>query len=170
MPSGNRRAQAESGVTHGPRLIPRAFCCQETVGYGKCFDVMKRRLPDSVVLAALNEQVARNCSRCFSPLTGRLHPQAKYCVRCAHSIEVEMHREHQQMRPLQWKAHDAVARAVKCGHLQDLREAVVRCVDCGEPATCYDHRDYRKPLEVEPVCRGCNSRRGPGHPYREVAA
>jgi len=36
-----------------------------------------------------------------------------------------------------------------------------KCVDCGEKAYCYDHRDYAKPLEVEPVCRRCNVRRGP---------
>ncbi|MCO5355094.1 hypothetical protein NG899_05165 [Acidovorax kalamii] len=36
-----------------------------------------------------------------------------------------------------------------------------RCVDCGASATCYDHRDYSKPWMVEPVCDGCNTRRGP---------
>lgn len=34
------------------------------------------------------------------------------------------------------------------------------CVDCGELAAVYDHRDYYKPLEVVPVCQVCNSRRG----------
>jgi len=28
----------------------------------------------------------------------------------------------------------------------------------------YDHRDYFKLLEVEPVCRGCNRRRGQAFP------
>lgn len=27
------------------------------------------------------------------------------------------------------------------------------CVDCGKPAQCYGHRDYSKPLDVEPVCK-----------------
>lgn len=36
------------------------------------------------------------------------------------------------------------------------------CVDCKrKPAAVYDHRDYSKPLEVEPVCHWCNGRRGP---------
>jgi NMD protein affecting ribosome stability and mRNA decay len=35
------------------------------------------------------------------------------------------------------------------------------CVDCGASAHDYDHRDYSKPLEVEPVCRACNFKRGP---------
>lgn len=34
------------------------------------------------------------------------------------------------------------------------------CVDCGAPATCYDHRDYSKPWQVEPVCARCNNVRG----------
>ena len=35
------------------------------------------------------------------------------------------------------------------------------CVDCGAQAHDYDHRDYRKPLDVVPVCRSCNLKRGP---------
>lgn len=35
------------------------------------------------------------------------------------------------------------------------------CVDCGKPAYCWDHRDYMKPLDVEPVCRSCNAKRPP---------
>lgn len=35
------------------------------------------------------------------------------------------------------------------------------CVDCGAPASCFDHRDYTKPLQVEPVCAPCNRERGP---------
>lgn len=45
------------------------------------------------------------------------------------------------------------------------------CVDCGKPAQAYDHRDYTKPLDVQPVCDGCNVRRGPAAlPYRIVYA
>lgn len=36
------------------------------------------------------------------------------------------------------------------------------CVDCGEEAKHWEHRDYLKPLQVEPVCPSCNSKRGPG--------
>jgi len=38
------------------------------------------------------------------------------------------------------------------------------CVDCGDPATEYEHRDYRRYMDVEPVCDSCNKRRGPGEP------
>lgn len=36
------------------------------------------------------------------------------------------------------------------------------CKDCGSQAEVYDHRDYHKPLEIEPVCKACNFKRGPG--------
>lgn len=37
----------------------------------------------------------------------------------------------------------------------------LKCADCGVRASCYDHRDYSKPLEVVAVCRRCNAARGP---------
>lgn len=62
---------------------------------------------------------------------------------------------------LQCKAHLAVRTAVKKGKLIDLKVQRVDCVDCGWRAQQYDHSDYTKPLEVEPVCICCNSARGP---------
>ena len=58
-----------------------------------------------------------------------------------------------------------VARAVKNKELPVL-DGSISCLDCGSPATCYDHRDYAKPLDVDPVCHGCNLRRGAAHPFR----
>lgn len=63
------------------------------------------------------------------------------------------------------RAYQAVAAAVERGdfpHITDLA-----CVDCGMVAQAYDHRDYTRPLDVEPVCGGCNKRRGPGYPYNQ---
>lgn len=57
------------------------------------------------------------------------------------------------------KGSSAVAGAVRVGRLAKL-DGSVPCVDCGKPAEHYDHRDYNKPLDVQPVCRGCNYRRG----------
>ena len=57
------------------------------------------------------------------------------------------------------KATSLVAKAVKNGLLPHISTRT--CVDCGKPAKHYDHRDYDKPLEVEPVCVKCNSARGP---------
>ena len=63
-------------------------------------------------------------------------------------------------------AHVAVGKAVKAGVLKPARECV--CVDCGKQACDYDHRDYNKPLDVQPVCRSCNKRRGPAIPLGGV--
>lgn len=38
-----------------------------------------------------------------------------------------------------------------------------KCVDCGDDAYVYDHRDYEKPMQFEPVCYPCNKRRGNAH-------
>ncbi len=57
------------------------------------------------------------------------------------------------------KAHSMVASAIKRGVLPKL-DGSIACVDCGRRAHEYDHRDYGRPLEVEPVCRCCNKARG----------
>lgn len=57
----------------------------------------------------------------------------------------------------------AVVRAIRRGELPPAKECV--CVDCGAQARHYDHRDYNKPLEVEPVCVRCNLLRGHAIPY-----
>jgi hypothetical protein len=54
----------------------------------------------------------------------------------------------------------AVAKAVKEGRLPKL-DGSIPCADCGNPARAYDHREYAKPLDVTPVCRPCNVKRGP---------
>lgn len=60
---------------------------------------------------------------------------------------------------VQYRAHKAVAEAIRRGELP--RPSSKCCTDCGSPATCYDHRDYSRPLEVQAVCRRCNALRGP---------
>ena len=44
------------------------------------------------------------------------------------------------------------------------------CVDCGNPAFDYDHRRYKAPLDVVPVCRPCNLKRGPAIDVQELVA
>jgi len=58
-------------------------------------------------------------------------------------------------------AHRYVSVAIYNGDLPRL-DGLIPCEDCGRPAQEYDHRDYKKPLEVSPVCRECNAARGPG--------
>jgi hypothetical protein len=76
-------------------------------------------------------------------------------------------RHEQQMDAIKNPAHQAVAAAIKAGKLSRL-DGSVPCVDCGKPATHYDHREYAKPLEVDPVCRSCNIRRGPAKDIAEL--
>lgn len=71
----------------------------------------------------------------------------------------------QEKRPLMLRAHRAVKAAIERREL--LAAGLHSCADCGRGATEYDHRDYTKPLEVEPVCHPCNIRRGPGYPYNQ---
>ena len=56
-------------------------------------------------------------------------------------------------------ANRAIYIEVRAGRLPRVK--TLKCVDCGSKASCYDHRDYSKQLEVEPVCRSCNYKRGP---------
>jgi hypothetical protein len=60
------------------------------------------------------------------------------------------------------RATALVAKAVAAGQLANLKEAVVPCVTCGKRAVYYDHHNYAKPLDVQPVCASCNALRGTG--------
>lgn len=65
------------------------------------------------------------------------------------------------------KAARVVKKAVKDGLLPVL-DGSIPCKDCGKPACDYDHREYAKPLEVDPVCRSCNALRGPALEHRAI--
>ncbi len=73
------------------------------------------------------------------------------------------------MRQTPANAHTLVQQAVKNGKLPKL-DGSINCVDCGEPATAYDHRDYTKPLDVEAVCQACNLKRGKGESEHATVA
>lgn len=60
------------------------------------------------------------------------------------------------------RAITTVAAAVKRGLLPEAETC--KCLDCGAQAEQYDHRNYYHPLAVDPVCRRCNLKRGPGFP------
>lgn len=77
-----------------------------------------------------------------------VHHRARYCHDCRKVIK----RIHKAVSV-------TVAGAVKRGALKSIWTQ--KCVDCGAPASDYDHRDYGKPLEVQPVCNECNIKRGP---------
>lgn len=65
------------------------------------------------------------------------------------------------------RAVSMVFYAVKVGKLTNLKNVSVRCSYCGKRATQYDHRDYNKPLDVNPVCQSCNIKLGPAKPINQ---
>lgn len=77
----------------------------------------------------------------------------------------ECERQH-QYSPSAFKSHKYVSFAIRDGYLP--RPTTLICLDCGAPAQVYDHRDYNRPLDVEPVCHACNVRRGPALPFVHV--
>jgi len=67
----------------------------------------------------------------------------------------------ERSRRIAWRtaAHGVVRSAINRGFLYDLKGSGTPCVDCGKPATDWEHRDYAKPLDVDPCCKSCNLRR-----------
>ncbi len=63
------------------------------------------------------------------------------------------------------RARRAVAVAIKKGTLPSLKTNNIKCTLCGCRATVYDHRDYNKPLMVEPMCHSCNKLMGAAIPW-----
>ena len=99
--------------------------------------------------------MSKLCADCNQEITGR-EQSAKFCWSCC------------DLRPKkngQAQAAAKVNQAVKKGILPHVSTLI--CVDCGKIAQCYEHRDYNKPLEVEPTCKGCNIRRGPAIPLKK---
>lgn len=94
----------------------------------------------------------KDCACCGSALPLLRHYKKYVCETCLRSGSIPR-------RKVGADAHSMVALAVRLGYLKPIGECT--CVSCGAQATDYDHRDYNKPLEVEPVCRSCNFARPP---------
>lgn len=86
----------------------------------------------------------KHCSRC-----GATHARVSYyCHPCSFILS-----------DLSKVATRPVSKLIRWGLIPKAKS--LDCVDCGLKAHDYDHRDYSRPLDVVPVCRGCNIRRGP---------
>ena len=72
-------------------------------------------------------------------------------------------------RQIRFKAYETLRLAILRGDIQPLDENSV-CVDCGDHAVAYEHRNYFYPLTVDPVCVSCNQARGEGFPPPEGPA
>jgi len=104
----------------------------------------------------------RLCSGCGCDIGDR-HGLAKWCLKCqSSSARYGCKKRRPAVHEGQNRAHQFVYRAIQKGLLP--RAETLKCFDCDNQAAHYDHRDYNKPLDVEPVCRSCNSKRGPALP------
>lgn len=104
-----------------------------------------------------------NCEICNASLAGR-KGAPKYCVDCAPQAYV-LNRRNRPKNTDNDTSRKVTKYAVKVGFLPPPTE--FDCQDCGRvKAECYDHRDYNKPLDVDPVCLRCNSSRGRGIPLK----
>jgi hypothetical protein len=92
----------------------------------------------------------KNCIVCNNVIKDR-HGNAKKCLLCDYSFAYG-----------RGKAHRLVHKAIVKGELKP--PYLFSCVDCGLNAIFYEHRDYNKPLDVVPVCRMCNIKRGSAIP------
>jgi len=65
------------------------------------------------------------------------------------------------------RAAQILRRAKKRGQIAEIGPGML-CFYCSVQATEYDHRDYNKPLDVDPVCHSCNLLLGPAIPWDGV--
>lgn len=105
-------------------------------------------IPVSLPRSVRKETRHFQCVTCLGLFRVRHKSDKRSCVECEGLRDDAKRRCSNQIRHAQKK-----------GLL--VKPATLKCADCGEQAEMYDHRDYSKPLEVEPVCRRCNMERGP---------
>lgn len=97
-----------------------------------------------------------NCVRCGEQNRNYMSPIKKeFCRGCLGDLR----NEKAKLRGGA-KAAYLVNRAIVKGQIAKL-DGTIACVDCGAVAVDYDHRNYNVPLQVDPVCRRCNLKRGP---------
>ena len=97
----------------------------------------------------------KTCIDCGAAKSPNRHRLVQRCEQCLPVFQAAM-----------LAANVAISRARATGVL--VSPKALTCVDCGSSAHDYDHRDYSKPLDVQPVCRACNFKRGPAK-YRVAA-
>lgn len=95
--------------------------------------------------------VSKSCLRCGSQDLPHQYLPIPFCQPCRNFRREE-----------QTKATAKVNKfLIFTGLIPKAKERI--CVDCGDKAHDYDHRDYTEPLNVVPVCRSCNILRGPAY-------
>lgn len=95
------------------------------------------------------------------------NPKTYQCRRCSDAFQAFPIGRHWYCEPCRLASYAAqrgakkwLGLAIRSGRL--LQARTYRCVDCREKwATAWEHRDYDKPLDVDPTCDSCNFARGP---------
>ena len=95
----------------------------------------------------------RKCLVCEVDISNS-HGNTIYCFSCAGRQWSD------KPKTPKYASHKIVWYAVMGGILP--KPETLNCVDCGRKAEHWEHRDYLKPLDVDPVCTRCNIKRGPG--------
>ena len=106
------------------------------------------------------------CMDCGKKEHKRYRRRFQRCRSCQRIHERIQQRARNKVRarkyPNQRRALQAVAHAKRKGMLKWVGKGCgIKCTDCHREARHYDHRDYSKPLDVDPVCVDCNIKRGP---------
>lgn len=156
--------------------MPRAYVPRPCRGCGQPKGGTDRRFPHSwycdPCTKARREHYARlrapcgqcaedwNCIACARIKKQRQKEAAARGAATRRKNQTGYFRPENAERYWQHRCHSAVSAAVKRGLLPNLKSGEYACTDCGRVAHEYDHRDYSRPLDVDPVCRSCNKQRG----------
>jgi hypothetical protein len=120
----------------------------------ECWAIKRMQTPEAML-------PIRFCRHCETEIT-LLNPMRRVCSACG-QLPVRYRANYKQSINDNQISRAVTKYAVKVGFLPDPTNFI--CLDCkGRQAQCYDHRDYSKPLEVDPVCLRCNNSRGRGIP------
>lgn len=118
------------------------------------------RIADAFDLSAstVSRIIRRHTPHASCPICGgERHPYStrRHCLDCDTAVT-----------RVRQEAIKVIANATRKREMPKAKE--LACVDCGKPAYDYDHREYSKPLNVVPVCRACNLRRGPARDLKRL--
>lgn len=81
----------------------------------------------------------RTCAKCRSPYWNKAKTDGEYYNMQTFALRI-------------------VSISRKEGLLADPK--TLKCMDCGKNAKYWEHRNYARPLLVDPICQKCNIKRG----------
>jgi len=103
---------------------------RDNINFAKCFRCKYEWIP--------RKEIIKTCAKCRSPYWDTARSKEEY---------IEMRN---------W-ASGVMGNSRYRVHGKATDE---KCIDCGEQAKHWEHRNYCRPLLVVPVCQSCNQKRG----------